>query len=126
MADRIERAKKKKKSKINKKETTNAKKLGKANAGSKKMSTSSDPADCPLTALAKARKVISYMSDSSSEETDEPDCCESKDGLTMDVEEEGISSLQNAEIKMGDYVLVALQKKSLVAHCCSSTVWMLQ
>ncbi|KAK2719378.1 hypothetical protein QYM36_005010 [Artemia franciscana] len=100
--------------------------LGKANAGSNKMRTSSDPADYPLTALVKAWKVISYMSDSSSEKGDEPEYCESKDGLTMDVKEEGIGSLQNAEIEVGDYVLVALQKKSLVAHCCSSTVWMLQ
>ena len=34
----------------------------------------------------------------------------------MDVEEEGIGSLQNAQIEVGDYVVVALQKKSLVAN----------
>ncbi|KAK2719281.1 hypothetical protein QYM36_004930 [Artemia franciscana] len=45
-------------------------------------------------ALAKAHKVLSYMSDSSSEERDETEYCESKDSLTMDVKEEGIGSFQ--------------------------------
>ncbi|KAK2707718.1 hypothetical protein QYM36_015420 [Artemia franciscana] len=116
MADMIEREKKKKKSEINKKQTENVKNLGKVNAGSKKMSTCSDPADCPLRALAKARTVLSYISNSSSEEGDKPEYCESEDSLTMDVEEEGIGSMQNAEILVEDYLLVALQKKSLLVH----------
>ena len=74
------------------------------------MITSSDPADYPLTAVAKAWKVISYISNCSSEEGDELEYCKSKDGLTMVFKEEGIDSLQNTEIEVGDYVLVALQK----------------
>ncbi|KAK2702892.1 hypothetical protein QYM36_018523 [Artemia franciscana] len=69
-----------------------------------------------LRALAKARKVLSYASDNNSEEGVEPEYCESEGSLTMDVKEEGIGSMQNAEIEVGDYVLVALQRKSLVEH----------
>ncbi|KAK2721699.1 hypothetical protein QYM36_003867 [Artemia franciscana] len=56
------------------------------------------------------------MSNSRSEEGDEPEYCGSKDSLTMDFKEEGIGSLQNTETEVGDYVLVAAQKKSLVVH----------
>ena len=48
MANMIEREKKMKRSEMNKKQKANVKNLGKVNAGSKKMSTCSDPADCPL------------------------------------------------------------------------------
>jgi len=58
------------------------------------------------------------MSDSSSEEGQEPEYCESKESLTMDIEEEGIGSLQNADIEAGDYVLVALQKVTGSPLCC--------
>ena len=57
MADMIEREKKKEQNK--QEASANVKNLGKANAGSKKMSKSSDPTDYPLRALAKAQKVLS-------------------------------------------------------------------